>query len=82
MLIAAFAHRSVSLTDCIAFSSTVRISRGVMADQVGLGLIFDRILTDLVAKMRAMIMDQVELGCLRVIVLYNPGMPDTKINLV
>lgn len=44
------------------------------AQQFGLGAIFDRVLTELVAKMRDMRMDKVELGCLRSVVLYNPGM--------
>ena len=35
--------------------------------------IYDRVLSELVAKMREMRMDQTELGCLRSIVLYNPG---------
>ena len=49
------------------------MGRGAGAEQLGLGPIFDRILTDLVSKMRAMCVDRVELGCLRVIVLFNPG---------
>ena len=43
------------------------------AHQVGIGPIFDRILTELVSKMREMLMDKTELGCLRAIVLFNPG---------
>lgn len=38
-----------------------------------MGTIFDRVLTELVAKMREMKMDKTELGCLRAIVLFNPG---------
>lgn len=33
-----------------------------------------RVLTELVSKMRDMQMDKTELGCLRAIVLFNPGM--------
>lgn len=44
------------------------------AHQAGVGTIFDRVLTELVAKMREMKMDKTELGCLRAIVLFNPGM--------
>lgn len=44
------------------------------AHQVGVGGIFDRVLTELVAKMREMKMDKTELGCLRSIILFNPGM--------
>jgi len=36
-------------------------------------LIFFRVLTELVSKMRDMQMDKTELGCLRAIVLFNPG---------
>ena len=43
------------------------------AHQAGVGTIFDRVLTELVAKMREMNMDKTELGCLRAIVLFNPG---------
>ena len=32
-----------------------------------------RVLTELVNKMRDMQMDKTELGCLRAIVLFNPG---------
>lgn len=35
---------------------------------------FCRVLTELVSKMRDMQMDKTELGCLRAIVLFNPGM--------
>lgn len=41
---------------------------------MGVGGIFDRVLTELVAKMREMNMDKTELGCLRSIILFNPGM--------
>lgn len=34
-----------------------------------------RVLTELVNKMRDMQMDKTELGCLRAIVLFNPGRP-------
>ena len=36
-------------------------------------LIFHRVLTELVAKMREMKMDKTELGSLRAVVLFNPG---------
>ncbi|TKS74533.1 Retinoic acid receptor RXR-gamma-B [Collichthys lucidus] len=38
----------------------------------GVGSIFDRVLTELVSKMKDMQMDKTELGCLRAIVLFNP----------
>lgn len=48
-------------------------SRRDSANQFGVGGIFDRVLTELVAKMREMKMDKTELGCLRTIILFNPG---------
>ena len=38
----------------------------------GVGGIFDRVLIELVSKMKRMTMDKIELGCLRAIVLFNP----------
>jgi hypothetical protein len=72
-LIASFAHRSVPLSDTIALTPFVHVSRGPAAESLALGPIYDRILMDLCSKMRAMCVDRVELGCLRVIVLFNPG---------
>lgn len=43
------------------------------AHQAGVGAIFDRVLSELVSKMKEMKMDKTELGCLRAIVLFNPG---------
>jgi retinoid X receptor alpha len=40
---------------------------------VGVGNIYDRVLSELVNKMKEMKMDKTELGCLRAIILYNPG---------
>jgi len=44
------------------------------AHELGFGLIFDRILAELVYKMKELVMDRTELGCLRAIVLFRPGM--------
>lgn len=43
------------------------------AHAVGIGNIYDRVLSELVNKMKEMKMDKTELGCLRAIILYNPG---------
>lgn len=51
------------------FNSSFRNS----AHQAGVGSIFDRVLTELVSKMREMKLDLAELGCLRAIILFNPG---------
>lgn len=71
LLIAAFSHRSVTVKDGILLATGLHVHRS-SAHQAGVGTIFDRVLTELVAKMREMKMDKTELGCLRAIVLFNP----------
>lgn len=73
LLIAAFSHRSISVKDGILLATGLHVHRS-SAHQAGVGTIFDRVLTELVSKMREMKMDKSELGCLRAIVLFNPGM--------
>lgn len=41
--------------------------------QAGLVHIFDRVLSEIVSKMRDMKVDRAELGCLKAIILFNPG---------
>jgi len=72
LLIASFSHQSVTSRDSIVLATGLHVYRNT-AHQVGIGPIFDRILTELVSKMREMLMDKTELGCLRAIVLFNPG---------
>ncbi|KAL3215925.1 hypothetical protein MRX96_033282 [Rhipicephalus microplus] len=48
------------------------------AHSAGVGDIFDRVLAELVAKMRDMKMDKTELGCLRAVVLFNPDAKGLK----
>ena len=72
LLIAAFSHRSISVKDGILLATGLHVHRS-SAHQAGVGTIFDRVLTELVSKMREMKMDKTELGCLRAIVLFNPG---------
>lgn len=71
LLIAAFSHRSIVVKDGILLATGLHVHRS-SAHQAGVGTIFDRVLTELVAKMREMKMDKTELGCLRAIVLFNP----------
>nr|BAF85823.1 ultraspiracle [Liocheles australasiae] len=71
LLIAAFSHRSIDVKDGIVLASGLIVHRN-SAHGAGVGTIFDRVLTELVAKMREMNMDKTELGCLRAIVLFNP----------
>ncbi|PWA33659.1 hypothetical protein CCH79_00007604, partial [Gambusia affinis] len=69
LLIASFSHRSIPLKDGALLASELQRDSAQMA---GVGAIFDRVLTELVNKMRDMQMDKTELGCLRAIVLFNP----------
>uniref|UniRef100_A0A3Q3SCG8 Retinoic acid receptor RXR n=1 Tax=Mastacembelus armatus TaxID=205130 RepID=A0A3Q3SCG8_9TELE len=69
LLIASFSHRSIALKDGVVLASELQRSS---THSAGVGAIFDRVLTELVNKMRDMQMDKTELGCLRAIVLFNP----------
>nr|AAC15588.1 retinoid X receptor [Amblyomma americanum] len=71
LLIAAFSHRSVDVRDGIVLATGLVVQRH-SAHGAGVGAIFDRVLTELVAKMREMKMDRTELGCLLAVVLFNP----------
>jgi len=72
-MIAAFSHRSISVKDCIVLANGLTVDRD-SAHQAGVEAIFDRVLSELVSKMRDMNMDRTELGCLRTIILFNPGL--------
>ncbi len=50
------------------------------AHLMGVGDIFDRVIVELVGKMREMKMDKAELGCLRAIVLFNPDAKGLEAN--
>uniref|UniRef100_A0AAY5KT26 Retinoic acid receptor RXR n=1 Tax=Esox lucius TaxID=8010 RepID=A0AAY5KT26_ESOLU len=71
LLIASFSHRSVTVKDGILLATGLHVHRS-SAHSAGVGSIFDRVLTELVSKMKDMKMDKTELGCLRAIVLFNP----------
>jgi len=71
LLIAGFSHRSIQAKDGILLATGLHVHRH-SAHQAGVGTIFDRVLTELVAKMREMKMDKTEIGCLRAVVLFNP----------
>nr|XP_012317144.1 retinoic acid receptor RXR-beta isoform X6 [Aotus nancymaae] len=72
LLIASFSHRSIDVRDGILLATGLHVHRN-SAHSAGVGAIFDRVLTELVSKMRDMRMDKTELGCLRAIILFNPG---------
>ena len=71
LLIAGFSHRSMNVKDGIVLAAGLVVYRN-SAHQAGVGAIFDRVLTELIAKMREIKMDKTELGCLRAIVLFHP----------
>ncbi|XP_029441042.1 retinoic acid receptor RXR-beta isoform X2 [Rhinatrema bivittatum] len=73
LLIASFSHRSISVKDGILLATGLHVHRN-SAHSAGVGAIFDRVLTELVSKMRDMRMDKTELGCLRAIILFNPDL--------
>lgn len=56
----------------IELASDVAIERRT-AHEAGVGLLFDRIGSELVAKLRAMRVNLLEIAALRAIILFNPG---------
>ncbi|XP_067206647.1 retinoic acid receptor RXR-alpha-A-like isoform X2 [Linepithema humile] len=71
LLIAAFSHRSMDVKDKDSIVLTVSMTvHRTSAQQAGAVGIFDRILSELVAKMREMKMDRTELECLSIDEIY------------
>lgn len=56
----------------IELASDVAIERRT-AHEAGVGLLFDRIGSELVAKLRVMRVNLLEIAALRAIILFNPG---------
>ena len=77
LLIAGFSHRSIGINDGIVLATGITVHRASAA-QAGVGAIFERVLAELVSKMREMEMDKTELGCLRTIILFNPQLRGLK----
>ena len=71
LLIASLAHRSMCTKDTILLANGLVVRRQSAA-QLGVGVIFDRVLSELVSKMKQLNVDKTELGCLRCIILFNP----------
>lgn len=71
LLIAGFSYQSINTKDQIVLASGLFVCQSNASD-AGLDGIFDRVLGELVSKMREMAMDKTELGCLRAIILFNP----------
>ncbi|KAF6214601.1 hypothetical protein GE061_009344 [Apolygus lucorum] len=77
LLIAGFAYRSVGVRDGLVLGGEVTVTRST-AHIAGITTIYERVLTELVTKMREMKMDKTELGCLRTIILFNPEVRGVK----
>ncbi|XP_037081750.1 LOW QUALITY PROTEIN: retinoic acid receptor RXR-like [Pollicipes pollicipes] len=77
LIIASLSYRSVQHPNTIRLGNDLNVGQD-LADSVGLKDIFERMLVELVTKMRDMKMDLVELGCLRTIVLFNPDAKGLK----
>ncbi|XP_011504268.1 PREDICTED: retinoic acid receptor RXR-alpha-B isoform X2 [Ceratosolen solmsi marchali] len=77
LLIAAFSHRSIDVEDGIVLTTGLTLHKN-SAQQAGVGAIFERVLSELVSKMKNMKMDKAELGCLRAIILFNPEVRGLK----
>ncbi|GIY04266.1 retinoic acid receptor RXR [Caerostris darwini] len=77
ILIASFCHSSTELKEGIKFAHGYVVHR-TSALTEGVVSIYDRLLQELVAKMRDMKMDRTELGCLKTIILYNPEARNLK----
>ncbi|XP_049822638.1 retinoic acid receptor RXR-alpha-B isoform X3 [Aethina tumida] len=77
LLIAAFSHRSIQAQDGIVLATGLTVNKQT-AHSVGVGAIYDRVLSELVNKMKEMKMDKTELGCLRAIILFNPDVRGLK----
>lgn len=71
LLIAGLAHRSMHSGNSILLAKNLLVN-SEQAKQLGVGCIFDRVLSELVTKMQQLKVDETELGCLRCIVLFNP----------
>lgn len=77
LMIAGFSHRSTNVSNAIVLANGLVVTRE-NTHAAGVGAIFDRVLVELVSKMKEMQIDQTELGCLRAIVLYNPDVKGLK----
>jgi len=69
--IADIAHKSIDYEDVLLIGKNESLSRE-QAVSTHVEVIFERVMTELVQKMREMNLDRTELGCLKAIVLYNP----------
>lgn len=71
IVIADIAHRSIDYDDVLLTGKSDSLTRE-QAQMSQVEVIFERVITELVQKMREMNLDRTELGCLKAIVLFNP----------
>lgn len=77
LVIAEMAFRSVDLLKECVKDCGLSIGQGIIifqdqAHDIGLQTMFERVITEIVAKMYDMRLDKTELACLRAIILFNP----------
>lgn len=72
LLISELAYRSTNRKDALVLANGTIMERERIID-TSINYIFERVLHELVVKMREIQMDLYELGCVRAIVLLNPG---------
>jgi len=77
LMIAGFSHRSIGIQNGIQLASGLIVTRE-NAHMSGVGEIFERVLRDLVSKMKELCVDKTELGSLRAIILFNPDVKGLK----
>nr|AAX37291.1 nuclear receptor usp/RXR [Xenos peckii] len=77
LLITNFSYRSIDARDAIVLATGYAVNKN-SAHQAGLEAIFDRVLTEVVYKMREIRMDKTEIGCLKCITLFNSEIKGLK----
>ncbi|XP_045470767.1 retinoic acid receptor RXR-alpha-B isoform X2 [Harmonia axyridis] len=70
LLIATFSHKSLQIQDGVLLANGLTINKQ-SANSVGIGNIYDRVLLEIIHKMREMRIDRAELACLKAIILLN-----------
>lgn len=77
LLIASFSYKSMQAHDGIVLATGLTVNKST-ANAVGVGAIYDRVISDLVNKMKEMKIDRTEVGCLRAIILFNQDIRGLK----
>nr|BAP15929.1 ultraspiracle 2 isoform [Henosepilachna vigintioctopunctata] len=77
LLIATIAHRSLQVQDALILATGLTVNKQT-ANAVGVGTIYDRVLSEIVNKMKEMRIDRKELVCLKAIILLNHDVRGVK----